>query len=390
VDAADRHVHARERKVTWLELFFDLVFVAAVSQVGAPLIANYSFVEAARFAFLLMLIWWAWHGYTMHTTRFASHDRDARAATLLQMVAVIFMAANAEGSLDSVSAAGFAAAYAVMRLILVAQYLRATVQSSARALVVNHATGLGAAAVLWLLSSFADPPARYALWTLAVAIELRTALYAEQSMLDAPPHANHLPERFGLFTLILLGEAIVAIMKGIQAQPEWSLAAASTALSGVAFVAAVWWTYFEGAAAAAPRPVQCRADCHRLGVWSAAHLPLYLGTALAALGIEHAIKNGGWHSLHGEEAVLITVSFALAGGALGILRRVRGGHATPAAPPWGQPALLAHEPGEIVSPVAPDAKRFISRRNRVALACDHRRRAVASASAHAAASQVIK
>jgi low temperature requirement protein LtrA len=132
---------APERKVTWLELFFDLVFVAALSQVGTPLIADYSFAEATRFAFLLLLIWWAWHGYTMFATRFATDSGRDRAATLLQMVAVIFMAANAEDGLDSASSAGFAAAYAVMRFVLVARYLGAAAHPSARPLVVSHASG---------------------------------------------------------------------------------------------------------------------------------------------------------------------------------------------------------------------------------------------------------
>jgi low temperature requirement protein LtrA len=325
VNVTDAAVAAPERKVTWLELFFDLVFVAALSQVGTPLIADYSFAEATRFAFLLLLIWWAWHGYTMFATRFGSDSGRDRAATLLQMVAVIFMAANAEDGLDSASSAGFAAAYAVMRFVLVARYLAAAAHRSARTLVVSHACGYGVAAVLWLASSLTDPPLRYAIWAVALAIDLGTAIRAERDMLAAPPHAAHLPERFGLFTLILLGEALIAIMKGIQAQPDWSLAAASTALSGIAFVAAVWWAYFETAAAAEHRFVRCRADCYKLARWSAAHLPLYLSTALVAVGVEHAVKNGGWQSLHGEEAALISVALLLASGALVVLRRARSG-----------------------------------------------------------------
>ena len=77
-------------------------------------------------AFLLFVTWWAWHGYAVYTTRFDARDGIQRATTLLQMVAVIFMAANAEDDLASESSAGFAAAYALMRLILVGEYLRAS------------------------------------------------------------------------------------------------------------------------------------------------------------------------------------------------------------------------------------------------------------------------
>src|SRR5262245_23804899 len=129
---------AETRRVTWIELFFDLVFVAVVAQVGAPLAHDYSFGAIARYAFLLVVTWWAWHGYAVYTTRFDAGDRIQRATTLLQMVAVIFMAANAEGDLASESSAGFAAAYALMRLILVAEYLRASALPPARRLARDY------------------------------------------------------------------------------------------------------------------------------------------------------------------------------------------------------------------------------------------------------------
>jgi low temperature requirement protein LtrA len=213
---------ADDRRVTWVELFFDLVFVAAVAQVGSPLAADYSFQALGRYAFLLLVTWWAWHGYAVYATRFDNDDAPQRFTIFLQMIAVIFMAANAEEGLDSVSSAGFAAAYAVMRLILVGQYLRAARQPAARRLATDYAVGFGAAAVLWLVSSLVPVPWRYVLWAAALAIDLGTAVVAARHTLALPPHAAHLPERFGLFTLILLGEAIVAVMKGIQSQPDWT------------------------------------------------------------------------------------------------------------------------------------------------------------------------
>src|SRR5690606_17552869 len=105
-----------------------------VSQVSTPLASHYTFAELPRYGFLLLVIWWAWHGYAVLATRFDTDDTVQRATTFLQMVAVMFMAANAEAGLDSVSSAGFAAAYAVMRLLLVAQYLRAARQPGARRL----------------------------------------------------------------------------------------------------------------------------------------------------------------------------------------------------------------------------------------------------------------
>src|SRR5262245_62749144 len=104
------------RKVTWLELFFDLIFVAAVAQVAEPLRHDYSLTELARFAPLLVLIWWAWAGHTFFSTRFDTDDGVQRGLTFLQIFAVAAMAANAKDALDSRSSAGFAAAYAAVRL----------------------------------------------------------------------------------------------------------------------------------------------------------------------------------------------------------------------------------------------------------------------------------
>ena len=293
------------RRVTWSELFFDLVFVAVVAQVGTPLAADYSFHQLARYAFLLLLIWWAWNGYAVYATRFDGDDAPQRVMTFVQMIAVIFMAANAEDGLESISSAGFAAAYAVMRVVLVLQYVRASTIPAARRLSREYAVGFGLAALVWLASSFMPVPIRYGLWTIAVAIDLGTALVTARHTRQLPPHAEHLPERFGLFTLILLGESIVAIMKGIQAQPDWTPAAASAAFLGIGLIFACWWAYFEWAHAATERRIRTVRDVRLFEIWNYTHLPLYLGLALTAVGVEHIVKLGGIASLHGEELSLL-------------------------------------------------------------------------------------
>ena len=103
-------------------MFFDLIFVAAVAQVAEPLRDHYSVIGLVRFTPLFALIWWAWIGHTVFSTRFDTDDVIQRGLTLVQMFAVAAMAANAKDALDSRSSAGFAAAYAVVRFILVAQY----------------------------------------------------------------------------------------------------------------------------------------------------------------------------------------------------------------------------------------------------------------------------
>jgi low temperature requirement protein LtrA len=314
-------VHSR--RVTWVELFFDLVFVAAVAQVGTPLATGYSFDGLARYAFLLCIIWWAWSGHAMYATRFDADDTLQRVLTLLQMIAVIFMAANAEQGLDSLSSAGFAAAYAVMRFILVLQYVRAGAIAPARALTRTYARGFGAAAGVWLISALVDTPIRYSLWSVALVVEAATAVRVSRHVESLPPHAAHLPERFGLFTLILLGDSIIALMKGIQAQPEWSPMAAGAAFAGIAFTFIVWWAYFERAGAAADRHVRTRRERRAYEIWTYTHVPLYLGLVLSAVGVEHIIRQGAAVHLHAEEAALLTSAVAIVLASLGILYAVR-------------------------------------------------------------------
>jgi low temperature requirement protein LtrA len=114
-----------------------------------------------------------------------------------------------------------------------------------------------------------------------------------------------LPERYGLFTIILLGESLVAVMKGMESQEGWSLGAALSAFLGMVIAFLVWWWYFDGAEGAAERSVRTHREAHAFVVWSYAHLPLYLGIAVAGVGIEHIVKIAPDGHLHGEEAWIL-------------------------------------------------------------------------------------
>ncbi len=300
------------RKVTWLELFFDLIFVAAVAQVGEPLRDDYSIDGLVRFAVLFVLIWWAWIGNSVFATRFDSDDGLQRGLTLLQMFGVAAMAANASDALDSRSSAGFAAAYAVIRLVLVAQYARARHIARARGLATRYLIGHGIAATLWLASAFVPPADRFIVWGIAFVIDLGTPWAAIAHNVDIPPDGAHLPERFGLFTLILLGESVIAVMQGMKSQETWSVAAATSAFLGMAIAFLLWWWYFDGATAAAEQHVRSRGDIIRFQIWSYAHLPLYLGIAVAGAGVERIVHVGTAAELHGIDGVVLGGALALA------------------------------------------------------------------------------
>jgi low temperature requirement protein LtrA len=134
---------------------------------------------------------------------------------------------------------------------------------------------------------------------------------------EVPHDAAHLPERYGLFTIILIGESMAAVMAGMGHQEYWSVRAASAAIAGMAMVFATWWTYFDAVEATAHRAVRTMRDAARFHVWTYAHLPLYLGIAVAGVGLERVIETATEAPLPRTEAVIllgagVTVVLALA------------------------------------------------------------------------------
>jgi len=345
----------RGRKVTWLELFFDLIFVAAVAQVAAPLRDQYSLDGLIRFTPLFALIWWAWAGHAMFSTRFDTDDVVQRGLTLAQMFAVAAMAANAKDALDSRSSAGFAAAYAAMRFVLVAQYARARQVREARPLTVRYLAGHGTAAALWLASAFVPGPARFAVWAVAFTIDLGTPLLAVPHSVNVPPHSAHLPERFGLFTLILLGESVVAVMQGMESQEKWTPQAATAAFLGMSIAFLIWWWYFDGVAGASEQPVRTRREALRFHIWSYAHFPLYLGIVVSGVGVQRIVTIASRAALPHGDAILLSGAVAavmLAMTTIGAVSAAR--HAT-RAPQQVALAVLTLVVGKQVGAEAPVA-----------------------------------
>src|SRR5262249_27609244 len=209
----ERHI----RRPSWTELFFDLIFAAAIGQLSGPLSHDFSLYGIARFAFLLALVFLAWLGYTTFSTQFAVDDVIERVLIVAQVFLVAVMAANAMGEISSRDAAGFGAAYGGVRAILAFQYARCS-----SPLITRRMVGLLAAAILWAVSALLPAPQRYAGWAVALLIDIGNSWPASRNMTASPPGAAHFPERFGLLTIILLGEFVASVMRGIESQMGWT------------------------------------------------------------------------------------------------------------------------------------------------------------------------
>src|SRR5438876_4225633 len=283
-------MHERHaRRPGWTDLFFDLVFAAAIAQLSAPLDHDYSLFGIARFTFLLALVFLAWFGYTTFATQFAVDDAVQRALMVAQIFFVAVMAANATDALSSRDAAGFGAAYGGVRAILALQYARVIRSPEAGTLVRRRIVGLVAAAILWTASALLSPPQRYVGWGFALLIDIGNSWPASRSTMVSPPGATHFPERFGLLTIILLGEFVASVMRGIESQMGWSFLAASAAVLSLALGFAIWSGYSDGAAGWEVRHVRSTRDVIQLRVWIALHFLLFLGIGVLGVGARRGI-----------------------------------------------------------------------------------------------------
>lgn len=277
-----------ERHATWLELFYDLVFVAAVSQLAASLLEDYSWGGAFRFCLLFVPVWWAWVGHTFYLTRFDTADVGHRLLTMAQMAAAASLAVHVPGALGA-NSAGFALSYAVVRFILVAEYLRAGRHiARVRPLTNRYSAGFGVAAFLWCISVFLPVPWRFGLWGAAFLVDFLTPLTAGQLHVQFPPHLMHLPERFGLFTIIVIGEAVASIVLGIS-KTGLTVVSAAAGLMGLLVAFSFWWEYFEGAKGAAVRVLEARSHVRSYQQWLYSHLPLLMGITATGVGIKRII-----------------------------------------------------------------------------------------------------
>lgn len=299
-----------ERHATWLELFYDLIFVAAISQLAIRLSADYSPDGIFRFAVLFVPVWWAWVGHTFYLSRFDTEDLGHRLLTMLQMTAVASLAIHVPDALGSTST-GFALSYAAVRFILVAEYIRAGRHIPVvRPLTDRYVRGFGAAATLWALSVLVPVPWRFWFWGVALLVDFAAPLTAGQLHVRFPPHLSHLPERFGLFTIIVIGEAVVSVVFGIGTAGLTTLSAAA-GFMGLLIAFALWWGYFEGARGAMTRRLQAREHVKNYQLWLYAHLPLLLGITAVAVGIKHVISLQPDEALPAAEGWLLCSSVGM-------------------------------------------------------------------------------
>ena len=284
---------ADERHATWFELFFDLVMVAAVSQLAAALSREPTLAGFARFAGLFVPIGWTWAGFTFYANRFDTDDVVYRLVKALAMLAITALAVSVHsvmrGGHGSVT---FALSFVATRICLLALYVRARhhVTGTGRRLIDIYLAGFSAGAAVWLVSLAVHGPARYWMWAAALVFELSLPVFAWEALGSAAVNASHITERYGQFFIIVLGEAIIAVVAGI-AGTHLSATALALASCGLAIGLCLWWIYFD------------LADTSVVGrglfglVFVYAHFLLLAGVAAVGAGMKIAITDADAPSL---------------------------------------------------------------------------------------------
>jgi len=281
------------RASTPLELFFDLCFVVAVSAAASALhhaLATGRVAEGV-FGFLVVFfgIWWPWVNFTWFASAYDTDDVSYRLLTFVQMAGVLVIAAGVPSAFEAFDFRVMVAGYLIMRLALVALWLRAAADDSpGRPTALRFAVGIAVIQVLWIVRLWLPPPwAIVGFAGLSVA-ELSIPVWAERGGRRTQWHAEHIAERYGLFTIIVLGECILATTTAIQAalaDDGLSVALLGVAVGGLLLVLAGWWAYFKHSTHIAER----RASPAHALAWGYGHFVVFASAAALGAGLQVAV-----------------------------------------------------------------------------------------------------
>ncbi|MEU9862829.1 low temperature requirement protein A [Streptomyces sp. NPDC047971] len=280
------------RAATPLELFFDLCFVVAVSQAGAELvhaIAEHHAADGiAHYAMVFFAIWWAWMNFTWFASAYDNDDVLYRVVTFVQIAGVLILAAGVSRVFEDdflVAVLG----YIVMRVALAFQWLRAAhhaTDPAERTMCRRYAGGVVLCQIGWTFLLWGPEAARPWVFVVMIVAELAVPAFAEKDT-TTHWHAHHIAERYGLFTIIVLGETIfaatIAVKTGV-AEYDALDQLLPIAAGGLLIVYAAWWIYFAA-------PAHVRLHSNRVAfLWGYGHYLIFASAAAIGAGLEVAVE----------------------------------------------------------------------------------------------------
>lgn len=304
-----RSIDEPGRASTPLELLFDLTFVVAIAQVvvefGSSIMEGRAVEGIVPFVAVFFAIWWAWMNFTWFASGYDTDDVPYRLLTMLQMGGVLVLAAGVPDAFRSFDFSVIVIGYSIMRVALIAQWVRALVQHpESRPVAARYAIGIAALQIgWWARLALPDPLLGPSLGVLVV-LELAVPLWAGGARRVAW-HPHHIAERYGLFTIILLGESVLAATTGVSYaldQRGVSSDLVVVAVSGFVLLFSLWWLYFlEPAGHALGRRPE------RAYLWGYGHYGMFVALAALGAGLEVAVAATG----HDAAAAPLAVTLAI-------------------------------------------------------------------------------
>jgi low temperature requirement protein LtrA len=307
IETGEEHHLEPEEKVTPLELFFDIVFVFALTQVTGLMSANPTWDGIAQGMLVLAAVWWAWAAYSWLTNTIDPDEYVARIAIFAAMVAMFIVALATPRAFGDYGFL-FAGAYFVVRAIHIVLYAYASPSVDITAAVKRLAPGVLFGCALLVIAATQDGVLQAALWMTAIAFDFTAPVRG--GMRGWEVHPAHFAERHGLIMIIAIGESIVAIGVGLSGV-DLTFGLLVTASLGLLVAASLWWAYFDVIALAAEMKLRELGGAERAKMardsYSYLHLPMIAGVILLALGLKEAIG-------HAYDPLSIEIATALCGG----------------------------------------------------------------------------
>ncbi|GAA4022914.1 low temperature requirement protein A [Deinococcus rubellus] len=281
----------QEQRATWLELFFDLVFVTALAQLARRFTDDTTLRGFSIFALMFVSVWWAWVGNTLFAGRYGNEGRPYRWGTALQLLSVGGLALGVLGDLKDVGGF-FSVLFAVNRFVLVGMYAAQIKDAPSPELARAQFRTFGLSALIWLGSAWLPLGWQQVAWGCAVGVDAVASMVSRRVQAQNLPHPEHLPERVGLLTIISLGAIITEIVGGAGNQKLTLIGQLPAGLS-LLITLVLFKLYFDEAR---DLPVLLAHRDGRVGtllLWLYTHLPLTLALTALGVGIGHGIANQG-------------------------------------------------------------------------------------------------
>ncbi|MGV1007904.1 MAG: low temperature requirement protein A [Dermatophilaceae bacterium] len=276
------------RAATPLELLFDLSFVVAVAAAAANLhhgLAEAHWSNLGGYLAVFFAIWWAWMNYTWFASAYDTNDVLFRVMTLVQMAGVLVLAAGVPRALNEGDYTVVVIGYVIMRLAMVAFWARAARgDTTRRTTCLTYAVGIAVVQLLWIVRILAHAWGGVGTFALLVVAELLVPLLAERPGRTTPWHPGHIVERYGLMTIIVLGEVLLSTTGAISAAlDEHGITPSLTAIvvGGLLVVFCMWWFYFKHSY----EERLATEESENPFVWGYGHYVIYASAAAVGAGL---------------------------------------------------------------------------------------------------------